>query len=276
MKKKSTTVSADYRDRFGLAHHPFDKHFLRANHFQTDGTKRLKERFDWLLSERGIGLLTGSSGVGKTAALGAIARDLPSHQCRVVYIEDSCAGTGDLFRYVAYELGLEPAFRRATLWRDLKAHFLKLQEENDQQVILVIDDAHRLPASFLHSLGAFMNFAFDSREIITVWLVGDSRLTGILSMAAHQHLKTRLRLRVHMDPFTREELAEYIEACLVAAGCKRQVVSDTALDAAFHLSRGIPRTAGKILGIGLRIAHQQGKDIVCDRIIEEARKEVLL
>jgi len=276
MKKKSKRVVADYRDRFGLSHHPFSKNFLRRNHVETEGTKRLKERFHWLQSERGIGLLTGPSGVGKTATLGAIAEELPKHQRRVLYIEDSGAGTGDLFRYMAYELGLAPAFRRAALWRDLKAHVLKLEEENDQQVILVIDDAHRLPSAFLNSLGGFLNFAFDSRELLTVWLVGDSRLSGILSMAAHQHLKTRLRLKVQLDPFTREEMANYVEVCLDAAGCTRQVVGDTALDAVFHLSRGIPRTAGKLLGIGLRIAHQKDKDIVCDRIIEEARKEVLL
>jgi type II secretory pathway predicted ATPase ExeA len=274
--KKSKRVVTDYRDRFGLARHPFNKNFLRQNHVETEGTKRLKERFHWLQSERGIGLLTGPSGVGKTATLGAIAEELPKHQRRVLYIEDSGAGTGDLFRYIAYELGLTPAFRRAALWRDLKSHVLKLEEENDQQVILVIDDAHRLPSAFLNSLGGFLNFAFDSRDLLTVWLVGDSRLTGILGMAAHQHLKTRIRLKVHLDPFTREELVDYVEACLGAAGSTRQIVSDTALDAVFHLSRGIPRTAGKLLGIGLRIAHQKDKDIVCDRIIEETRKEVLL
>lgn len=276
MKKRTKDTGVDYRDRFGLSHHPFSKDFLRQNHVETDGTKRLKERFHWLQSERGIGLLTGPSGVGKTATLGAIAEELPKHQRRVLYVEDSGAGTGDLFRYVAYELGLVPAFRRATLWRELKAHILKLEDESDQQVILVIDDAHRLPFAFLNSLGGFLNFAFDSRELLTVWLVGDSSLTRVLNMAAHQHLKTRLRLTVQLEPFSRDELNDYVEACFAAAGCTRQVVSDTAMDAVFHLSHGIPRTAGKILGLGLRIAHDNGKDIICDQVVEAVRQEVLL
>ena len=118
MRKKKTTSkvkATDYRDRFGLSHHPFDKQFLRTNHVKTDGSKRLEERFGWLLSEREVGLLTGESGVGKTATLDTIARAMPSHLYRVVYIEDSGASTTDIFRYLAYELDLEPSFRRAAL-----------------------------------------------------------------------------------------------------------------------------------------------------------------
>lgn len=279
MTRKKTTkkvTEADYRDRFGLAHHPFDKQFLRLNHVDTEGSRRLKERFEWLLSERGVALLTGESGVGKTAALDAIARELPSHRHRVVYIEDSGASTTDIFRYIGYELDLEPAFRRAALWRDLKSRILKLDEENDQQIILIIDDAHRLPRSFLTSLGAFMNFTLDSKELLTVWLVGDSKLAGKLGMASYRHLLTRLRLRVHLDPLSRTEMSEYVETCLANAGCTRQVIADTALNAAFQLTRGVPRTAAKLLGISLRIAHKLNKDIVCERIVDDARKEVLL
>ena len=279
MKRKKTTrvvKSADYRDRFGLSHHPFDKQFLRLNHVENEGSKRLQERFDWLLSERGIGLLTGESGVGKTAALDAIASKLPSHRHRVVYIEDSGASTTDIFRYLAYELDLEPAFRRAALWRGLKSRIVKLDEENDQQIILIIDDAHRLPRSFLTSLGAFMNFTLDSKELLTIWLVGDSKLSGTLGMAAYQHLYTRVRLKVHLEPLNRDELSEYVESCLANAGCTHQVLADTALDAVFHLTRGVPRIAAKLLGISLRVAHKRNKDIVCEQIIEEARKEILL
>jgi len=269
-------MTTDYRDRFVLSHHPFEKRSLHQHHVETAGSRRLARRVEWLLSERGLGLVTGPPGVGKTADMHAVLKPLPSHQYRVVYLEDSSAGVGDLFRALAVSLDLQPAHRRGALWRDLKAHLCKLEEENDQQVILVIDDAHRLAPAFLLSLGAFMNFAFDSREVLTTWLVGDSRLRNTLALNTHRHLHSRVRLHVHLDPLTRTELQDFIIACLAAAGCTRQVFTDPALDATFHLSHGLPRTAASLLAIALRLAHEQDKDIVCDRVIEDAAGELLL
>ena len=269
-------MTTDYRDRFGLSHHPFEKRFLHNHHFETDGTRRLAQRLEWLLSERGLGLLTGPSGVGKTAALHAVLRPLPSHRYRVVYLEDSAASAGDLFRSLAFDLDLQPAYRRANMWRDLKAHLRKLDDENDQQVVLVIDDAHRLSPAFLLSLGGFMNFAFDSHEVLTTWLVGDSRLRGTLALNTHRHLHSRVRLHVHLDPLARPQLHEYVTACLAAAGSTRQILTDPAVDATFHLSHGLPRIAANLMSVALRLAHEQDADIVCDRIMEEAARELML
>ena len=269
-------MNTDYRDRFGLSHHPFDKKFLHEHPVETAGSACLARRAEWLESQRGIRLVTGVSGIGKTALLLNILRKLPSHRYQVVYLEDSGASTNDIFRGIAYELGLQPAFRRSALWRDLKHYILKLDEENDQQVVLVFDDAHRLPGELLKSLGAFMNFAFDSHELLTVWLVGDSDLLRILSLNTMRHLATRVRLKIHLEPLNREEFERWVVCCLEAAGCTRQIVTDIAMDAAFHLSRGVPRSAAKLFDLSLRLCHEQERDIVCENVIELATKEVML
>jgi type II secretory pathway predicted ATPase ExeA len=74
----------------------------------------------------------------------------------------------------------------------------------------------------------------------------------------------------------RQDLKKYVAGCLKAAGCKRQIISDMAFDAVFHLSHGVARNAAKILGIALRLAHEHDKDIIDDHLIENACKEVLL
>ena len=266
----------DYRDRFGLSHHPFDKTFLRQHMFNSRNIKILTERFRWLLSDRGIGLLTGPSGVGKTACLHSLLKDLPAHRYRVLYLEDSQSSANDLYRSLAWHLGLVPAFRRSSLWRDIKQHLLKLNDESDQQVVLVIDDAHKLSPDFLTSLCAFMNFLFDSRDILTIWLVGDSHLIRILNQTIHHHLLSRVRLRIHLDAMDQKELPQYIQACFKHAGCPRQLLSPQALDAVFHISKGIPRIAGKLITNALRLTDESQKDIVCEQIIEQARELTML
>lgn len=267
--------NTDYRDRFGLSHHPFDKGFLRKHIIESPDLKQLQERFQWLLSDRGIGLLTGPAGVGKTACLHSIIQALPAHRYPVLYLEDSLAGANDMYRTLAWHLGLVPAFRRSVLWREIKQHLLKLTDENDQQVILVIDDAHKLSGEFLNSLSAFMNVIFDSREILTVWLVGDSNLVRMLNQTQHRHLMSRIHLRVHLDAMDQSTLSQYITTCIAHAGCTRQIIGDVAMDAVFHISQGIPRIAGKLVTTALRVAHEEKKDIVCERIIEQARELTL-
>jgi type II secretory pathway predicted ATPase ExeA len=268
-------MTTDYRDRFGLSCHPFDKEFLRNHIFAGSGLKRLQDRFQWLLADRGIGILTGPPGVGKTACLHSIIHSLPSHRYPVFYLEDALARANDIYRTLAWHLGLAPAFRRSTLWRDIKLHFLRLNDENDQQVILVIDDAHKLSGDFLNSMTAFLNFLFDSREILTVWLVGDSHLLRLLNQTIYRHILSRVHLRATLEPMDKTELPLYIHACLSAAGCTRHIIGDIAMDALYHISQGIPRLAGKLMTTAMRLAHQDGKDLICEHLIEQSRELVL-
>lgn len=269
-------MTTDYRDRFGLSCHPSDKEYLRTHLFESSGLKRLREQFHWLLSDRGIGLLTGPSGVGKTACLHSVIQSLPPHRHSVIYLEDSQASANDMYRTLAWHMGLIPAFRRSTLWRDIKQHLLKLNDDNDQQVILVIDDAHKLSGDVLNSFTAFMNFLFDSREILTIWLIGDSHLVRVLNQTLYRHVMSRVHLRIQMEPMNKDELSLYINACLRSAGCARQVIGDVAMDAIYHISQGIPRIAGKLITTALRVAHQMNQDMVSEQTIDNARELVVV
>ena len=107
-----------YRQHFGLRSAPLDKD---STELWDDGAlARLAERFQWLLASPGVGLLTGEPGVGKTAALRHLTRGLNPHRYLTIYLAETEFGRIDLYRSLARALGLEPSYRRADLWRDLK------------------------------------------------------------------------------------------------------------------------------------------------------------
>jgi hypothetical protein len=59
-----------YKKRFALRGHPLPKDARGKTFFaETDGYRRLSRGFDDLLEDRGLGVLTGAAGLGKTAAL---------------------------------------------------------------------------------------------------------------------------------------------------------------------------------------------------------------
>ena len=155
-----------YLQHFGLRHPPLGK---EATELWDDGAMaHFSERFAWLLQSPGIGLITGEPGVGKTAALRQITRHINPHRHQVLYQPETDFGRIDIYRGLARALGVEPGYRRAQVWRDLKERILEMVDRRQVVPVWIIDEAQNLPPEFFRDLPAFLNFAFDARDVMTV------------------------------------------------------------------------------------------------------------
>src|ERR1035437_7445448 len=95
-----------YLQHFGLRHTPLGK---ESTELWDDGAMtHFSERFAWLLQSPGIGLITGESGVGKTAALRQLTRNINPHRYQVIYQPETDFGRIDIYRGLARSLGVEP------------------------------------------------------------------------------------------------------------------------------------------------------------------------
>lgn len=261
-----------YKQRFGLKHTPFPKNAEGKSFFtEFEGYQRLQRSFQMLCEEPGLGLLTGEPAVGKTTAIRNLAQALPFPQYLVIYLCDTDISPLDFYRTLASEVGLTPAYRRGALWRQLKAHFLHLVDERAEQPLLIIDEGHHLCDRFLANLSGFLNFAFDSRDLFTTWLVGQPQLRARLGMKHHAALRTRIVTSVRLEPFcSRETFQAYVTHGLEAAGATGTVISDSARELLFRASRGLPREVGKITRKAMRFANERKQTFLDDEIIEEA------
>ena len=142
-----------YRQHFGIKAAPLGK---EQSELWDDGALAcLNERFQWLLQSPGLGLLTGEPGVGKTAALRHLTDGLNPHRYQTIYLAETDFGRTDLYRSLALELGLEPAYRRAQLWRDLKAYIQELTDNKQLLLVWIIDEAQNLPPEFFRDSPPF-------------------------------------------------------------------------------------------------------------------------
>jgi type II secretory pathway predicted ATPase ExeA len=265
-----------YRQRFGLTGHPFPKNATQKTFFsEHEGYKKLERGFQMLSEEPGLGLLTAEPGVGKTAAVRNLTQALPRPQYRVVYLCDTAIGPLDLYRTLALELGLKPAHRRATLWRELKGRLEQMVDERAERPLLILDEAQHLSDAFLGDFSGFLNFAFDSRDLFTTWLVGLPQLRSRLKLQAYAALHTRIIASVHLEPFgSREVFSAFLSHGLSAVGAKGAILADSARELLFRASRGLPRQAAKIIRRALRIAHEREQSFVDDQVMEAAVAEV--
>lgn len=266
-----------YRKRFGLTGHPMPKDaqgktFIEAG----DGYARLGRAFRRLADEPGLGLLTGEAGLGKTAAMRNLCAQLPKPDYLVIYHCDTAVAPLDLYRSLATELGVRPSHRRAQLWADIKKALVHMVDERNTAPVVIIDEAQHLTDRFLIDLSGFLNFAFDSRDILTMWLVGLPQLRRHLQMQQHAPLAMRIAARVHLEPWgERETFAALIHQSIEAVGGKKKILSDPAMEMLFRSSRGLLRVAAQLLREALRVAHERDQDFVDEHVMEEAVDNVL-
>lgn len=258
-----------YRKRFGLRGHPLPKDAQGKTFFtETNGYRRLSRTFAEVLEDRGLAVLTGVAGVGKTVALRNLCLSLPNPDHRVIYLCDTAVAPLDMYRMLAIELGVRPSHRRSQLWADIKKAMLHMVDEQGVLPVVVLDEAQHLSDRFLVDLSGFLNFAFDSRDIFPVWLIGLSRLTAHLRMQQHSALAMRVAEDVRIDPLSHDEFIAMILHGLAAVGAKEKLLSDPAMEMLWRASHGLPRVASKLLRAALREAHHRDQSFVDEHVIE--------
>ena len=258
-----------YRQHFGLSRDIFT---CGADALWDDGHLTiLQERFQWLLDSPGIGLLTGESGIGKTAALRQLTNKLNPHRYQVIYTADTDLSRLDFYRQMALELGLEPAYHRAQLWRDIKHKITLMAEQNQVLIIWVIDEAQNLPKLFFQDFASFLNFSFDSKSLITAWFVGHPTLASTLNRAPYAHFSSRIQVRVRLEPINdRKRFTDLIQNLIQSTGCNQTLFSDSGVELMRLASKGNPRKIKHILATAMRLAVPKGLNHLPDDIIQES------
>ena len=262
-----------YLQRFGLRHAPLGKELTEP--WDDGAPAHLTQRFNWLLQSPGLGLITGEPGVGKTAALRSITASLNPYRYLVMYQAETDFGRVDIYRGLARALGVEPSYRRAQLWRDIKQRVHELVDTKQVTPLWIIDEAQNLPAEFFRDFPAFLNSAFDSRDLIAVWLVGHPALAQTLDRAAYAALYSRIQVRVQLKPVVeRDRFAQLIAHALKSAGCQHTLFADSGLEILRHASKGLPRQAGRILCTAMRLAVPKGLNHLPDELLQQAISEL--
>lgn len=263
------------KTRLELSTYPLPKNAQGKTFFdKSPGYTRLRRAFRQLVEDPGLGVLTAEPGVGKTAAIRNLCAELPRPDHLVIYLCDTTVSPLDLYRSLAGELGVRPSHRRGQLWDDLKKALVHMVDERGTVPLLVLDEAQHLSDTFLTDLAGFLNFAFDSRDLLTLWLVGLPHLTRRLHMQQHAALRSRVAVEIRLEPLERDAFVAAVEHGLKAAGASQKVLADQAMEMLFRGSRGVLRVASKALRTGIRMAADRGQSFLDEPVIQAALDEL--
>lgn len=263
-----------YLSHFGLTRFPFEKDIPPEELFVSQAHRELEARINHLIELRGIGLCTGDSGSGKTSVCRKVTAALHSGLYRVFYIPNSTGNVMDLYKSIAWELGLPTERSRAALYRAIRNEVVRLCVESHLRPLLIIDEAHHLRSDVLEELRLLTNYDMDSHNRLCLLLVGHPELRRRVGMAVHLALNQRIIVRHHLGGLTREELPLYLVHLLRRAGTELPLFEPPAIEAIFHASGGLPRVVSSFAHHALNAAAAAHAKVVTAEHVQAAAPEV--
>ncbi len=261
---------------FGFKKSPFASTPDSKQLFESGAWTQLKARLQFLTDHRGAGLLTGEPGSGKSTAARTWLAGLNPNLYKIVYLHWSSGSALDLLRQLARDLDLEPSHFKGDLVDQIAEAIVRLNKTKKQHPIVVFDEAQLLSHPALEQIPLLLNFDMDSSTYLTLLLIGQPLLRRTLSLQHHEALRQRIAVHYHLEGLSRSELDDYIAHQLKAAGCTQPVFDDTARQALYQATKGIPRKVNKLALTALRLAASRKVSIVDEAVLMDAAAEALL
>ena len=231
--------------------------------FGSAAHKEAVARLRWLISARGLGVLTGEVGSGKTVALRAAADGLDPSRHTLIYLPNPQVGVRGIHGAVAAALGQAPRFHHATLIPQVEAALAAEADEKGKHVILGIDEAHLMSHDQLEAVRMLTSHGMHYQSPLTLVLIGQPTLRRRLRVGDMAALEQRVALRYHFPApaLAPAEAAGYLHAHLAHAGRSDTLYSDDAVRAIHAHARGLPRAINRLAINTLLAAYAAGKTI---------------
>ncbi len=259
-----------YKEFFRLEDTPFtltpDPRFIV---FTPSYNEVLASLYYGLENAKGLIVLTGEVGTGKTTALRWILRRLDS-SVLAAYVFNPRLSIDEFYHHVTQMLGIRDWENKAELLSEM-GRTLEERHRRGLRTVLIIDEAHELSDFVLEEIRLLMNFESDNAKHLQIVLTGQPELREKLNQPNLRQLKQRvaLRCKMHSLPDVGEVERYITERLLIAGSDQPNVFTPGAIDFIFQCAEGIPRQINNICDNAMLAAYAAGEQIIGRQIIEE-------
>jgi len=231
---------------FNLTTLPFTKEIQADKLLALPSVERHLGAAQLLIETRGIGVLTGKSGTGKTSLLRLLQDSLQPGLYKSYYLCHTSVGIVEFYTHLCDLFGLTPGFRRGTMFRAIKEHILSMQNASHIHPVLIIDEAHLLNNDILAEIRLLTNFNMDSVNALTVLLCGNEHLPRRFGLSVLEPLASAITISIAVEALPKEETFSYIDNRLSACGAVNPLFTKNALELIHQASGGNMRAIGTI------------------------------
>ena len=264
-----------YRQFFGLRDEPFDKDIDIKDLFMSNDVMEAESRINYIAETKGIFLLIGESGSGKTAVLRHATETLGQTIYKVCYLSLTTLTVNDFFSALVSMLGEQPRYRKIDMFHQIQNVISDLYYRQKITPVIIVDEIHMASVSILEDLRMIFSFKMDSADPYILILAGQTSIRNKLVLNACLPIKQRIRLKYSMQGLDENETAQYINHRMRSAGGNDNVFAPEALASIYAATNGFPRSIGNLSAHCLMYAAAKGVRIIDQDAVYQASKELL-
>ena len=238
-----------YETFYGLRERPFDltpnPRFLVLTPKHREALSNL---YFGIASGKGVTVLIGEAGTGKTTLLRTVLEAQPRSDALCVHINNPTLTRTEFVELLARGFGLSEAAQtsKATLLVELQ-RVLEERRATGRVSVVVIDEAQSLPHELLEEVRLLANLETTEQKLLSVVLAGQPELADRLNEPKLRQLKQRVALRCELAPLSLAETEAYIARRLsIAGGNAQDTFTRDSVALVFRASAGIPRLVSVI------------------------------
>ncbi len=253
---------------FGFTRVPFLKGTKARNMFDSQGQRELYQALLIWADLRGIALVTGASGVGKSITLRSFVASLDDaryHVVRFTYLPTTING---FLRSFSRSLGLRMRAHSTDLFDSAQRHLVSFENEQGPHPVILIDNAEGVSVEVLDAIRRLTTHELDAEDRFSVLLAGTDGLLGALRHPSLDSLRSRIGYAQVLKAFTLEDTRNYVRYHLARAEVKADVFTDDAVRRLFQATHGKPRLINQLCLQALIQATVQGLDGVSGKFME--------
>ena len=255
------------RTHFGMSALPFRKNVAARQMFDSTSQRELAHALPMWLDLRGIALVTGASGVGKSITVRRFVSELDDARYTVHRFGQIPTTPTGFMRSLCRRLGLPMRRYAGDMFDDVNALLKRNNDDKAAHPVLVMDDAEGMRPATLDLVRRLTATDLDAEEPISIVLVGTDALLDALRDPMLGPLRTRLSYVHGLRGFGLEDTRNYVRFHLEHAGIRRDVLTDGAVRNLFQASGGVPRRVNQLALQAMIQAVVQGRDQVDDDLM---------
>jgi general secretion pathway protein A len=267
-----------FENYFGFRETPFgvtpDPRFFYSHPLYLEGLAALVYG---IKAKKGLILLTGEVGTGKTILLRKLMRQLET-TVAFVFISSSHITSYGLVELMIQDLGLANKEKnRLEMIHELNEHLLQ-QLKKGHTVALLIDEGQNLSDDALEGLCTLSNLETEEEKLLQIILVGQPELATRLTKSSFRRIKQRIAIHHRLQALqTVGEVEDYIRHRLRIVGYEGpEIFNREAVEAVWYYSAGTPRLINIVCDSALAMTCQTFKKKVSAYTVMKAASALLL
>src|SRR5437016_7406620 len=260
----------NYLDYYELNQEPFSNAPVSRFYFNSPQHSQALVRLTHLCSQmKGLGILVGDIGAGKTTLARRLLDSLPEaeYEAALLVIIHSGVTASWLLKRIALQLGVDaPSEDKLTLLGQLYQRLVKIYEQGKKAVVL-IDEAQMLATrELMEEFRGLLNLEVPERKLLSLIFFGLPEIEENLKL--DPPLAQRVAIKFRLAHLTPESTEAYIKHRLRLAGASRMPLTPEAVHAVHRFSSGTPRVINTLCDNALFEGYVARAPVIDHRMIE--------